>query len=113
MIIIIPTIKYGSTYYNTFTTGVCSNFHGYFFQCDNQSYMIRKKIVAVRYVMGTKVKVEAEGSGYVGSPLVRLLIGKSHQDCCFSLSYVSLSWLLILKKIFRINKRLALFFSLQ
>ena len=33
MIIIIPTIKYGSTYYNTFTMGVCSNFHGYFFQC--------------------------------------------------------------------------------
>ena len=33
MIIIIPTIKYGSTYYNTFTMGVCSNYHGYFFQC--------------------------------------------------------------------------------
>ena len=33
MIIIIATIKYGSTYYNTFTTGVCSNYHGYFFQC--------------------------------------------------------------------------------
>ena len=33
MIIITPTIKYGSTYYNTFTMGVCSNYHGYFFQC--------------------------------------------------------------------------------
>ena len=33
MIIIIPTIKYGSTYYNTFTMGVCSNYHGHFFQC--------------------------------------------------------------------------------
>ena len=32
MIIIIPTIKYGSTYYNTFKMGVCSNNHGYFFQ---------------------------------------------------------------------------------
>ena len=31
MIIIIPTIKYASTYYNTFTMGVCSNYHGYFF----------------------------------------------------------------------------------
>ena len=37
MIIIIPTIKYGSTYYNTFTMGVCSNYHGYFFQC-TQAY---------------------------------------------------------------------------
>ena len=35
MIIIIPTIKYGSTYYNTFTMGVCSNYHGYFFQCSH------------------------------------------------------------------------------
>ena len=35
MIIIIPTIKYGSTSYNTFTMGVCSNYHGHFFllQC--------------------------------------------------------------------------------
>ena len=33
MIIIIPTIQYGSTYYNTFTK-VCSNYHGYFFQCN-------------------------------------------------------------------------------
>ena len=33
MIIIIPTMKYGSTYYNTFTIEVCSNYHGYFFQC--------------------------------------------------------------------------------
>ena len=32
MIIIISTIKYGSTYYNTFTMGVSSNYHGYFFQ---------------------------------------------------------------------------------
>ena len=32
MIILIPTTKYGSTYYNTFTMGVCSNYHGYFFQ---------------------------------------------------------------------------------
>ena len=32
MIIIVPTIKYGSTYKDTFTMGVCSNFHGYFFQ---------------------------------------------------------------------------------
>ena len=37
MIIITPTIKYGSTYYNTFTMGVCSNYHGYFFQCDYES----------------------------------------------------------------------------
>ena len=37
MIIIIPTIQYGSTYYNTFTMGVCSNYHGYFFQC-TQAY---------------------------------------------------------------------------
>ena len=33
MIIKIPTLKYGSTYYNTFTMGVCRNYHGYFFQC--------------------------------------------------------------------------------
>ena len=33
MIIIIPTIKYGSTYYNTFTMRVYSNYQGYFFQC--------------------------------------------------------------------------------
>ena len=35
MIIIIPTIKYGSYYntYNTFTMVVCSNYHGYFSQC--------------------------------------------------------------------------------
>ena len=33
MVFLIPTIKYGSTYYNTFTMGVCSNYHGYFFQC--------------------------------------------------------------------------------
>ena len=31
MIIIIPTTKYGSTYYNTFTMGVCNKYHGYFF----------------------------------------------------------------------------------
>ena len=31
MIIIIPTIKYSFTYYNTFTMGVCSNYHGFFF----------------------------------------------------------------------------------
>ena len=31
MIIIIPNIKYGSTYYNTFTMGVCSIYHGFFF----------------------------------------------------------------------------------
>ena len=31
MIIIIPTIKYGFSYYNTFTMGVCSNYHGFFF----------------------------------------------------------------------------------
>ena len=35
MIIIIPTIKYGSTYYNILTMGVCSNYHGYFFQSTN------------------------------------------------------------------------------
>ena len=33
MIIIIPTIKYGFTYYDTFTMGVFSNYHGYFYQC--------------------------------------------------------------------------------
>ena len=33
MIMIIATIKYGSNYYNTFTMGVSSNYHGYFFQC--------------------------------------------------------------------------------
>ena len=33
MVFLIPTIKYGSTYYNTFTMGVSSNYHGYFFQC--------------------------------------------------------------------------------
>ena len=33
MIIIIPTIKYRSTYYNAFTMGVSSNYHGYFFPC--------------------------------------------------------------------------------
>ena len=32
MITIIPTIKYGSTYYNAFAMEVCSNYHGYFFQ---------------------------------------------------------------------------------
>ena len=31
MNIIIPTMKYGSTYYNTFTMGVCSHYHVYFF----------------------------------------------------------------------------------
>ena len=30
MIIIIPTIKYGSTYYNTFTMRIFSNYHGFF-----------------------------------------------------------------------------------
>ena len=34
MIIIIPIVKYGSTYYNTFTMRVCWNYQGYFFQCD-------------------------------------------------------------------------------
>ena len=34
MIIINPTVKYGSTYYNTFTMEVCCNYHGYFFQCN-------------------------------------------------------------------------------
>ena len=29
MIIIIRTTKYGSTYYNTFTMGVCSNYKIY------------------------------------------------------------------------------------
>ena len=38
MIIIIPTIKYGSIYYNTFTMGVCSNYHGYFFQCRSGNF---------------------------------------------------------------------------
>ena len=34
MIIIIPTIKYGFSYYNTFTIEVCnSNYHSYFFEC--------------------------------------------------------------------------------
>ena len=33
MVIIIATIKYGFTYYNTFTMGFCSNYHDYFFQC--------------------------------------------------------------------------------
>ena len=32
MIMIIPTTKYGSTYYNTFTMGVFSNYHDFFFQ---------------------------------------------------------------------------------
>ena len=41
MIIIISTTKYGSTYYNTFTMGVCSNYHGYFFQFS--IYLIPKK----------------------------------------------------------------------
>ena len=33
MILINPTVKYGSTYYNTFTMRVCNNYYGYFFQC--------------------------------------------------------------------------------
>ena len=33
MIILIPTIKYGSNFLNNFTMGVCSNYHGYFFRC--------------------------------------------------------------------------------
>ena len=32
MIIIIQNIKYDSTYYNTFTIEVCSNYHYYFYQ---------------------------------------------------------------------------------
>ena len=34
IIIIIPTIKYGSPYYNTFTMAVSSYYHGNFFLCD-------------------------------------------------------------------------------
>ena len=44
MIIIIPTIKYGSTYYNTFTMRVFSNYHGYFFKC-NLTFFIRNKFI--------------------------------------------------------------------
>ena len=39
MIIIIPTIKYGFTYYNTSTMEVCSN--GYFFQCAFKSLIFK------------------------------------------------------------------------
>ena len=47
MIIIIPNIKYGSTYYDTFTMGVCSNYRGYFFECEvhafpNSHYLMKK-----------------------------------------------------------------------
>ena len=31
MVIIIPTVKYGSPCYITFTMEVCSNYHGFFF----------------------------------------------------------------------------------
>ena len=48
---IIPTVKYGSTYYNTFTMGVCSNYRGYFFQCKIFFYANNKyiKIQAIFY----------------------------------------------------------------
>ena len=49
MIIIIATIKYGSTYYNTFTMGVCSNYHGYFFQCELIIIGIVKNAIAKKY----------------------------------------------------------------
>ena len=39
------TIKYGSTYYNTFTMGVCSNYHGYFFQCSLSGYAVRSTLL--------------------------------------------------------------------
>ena len=41
MIIIIPTIKYGSTYYDTFTVGVCSKYHGFFFSVDIDIKVVR------------------------------------------------------------------------
>ena len=43
MIIIIPVIKYGSTYYNTFTMGVYSNYHGFFFSAKLDSKLIFNK----------------------------------------------------------------------
>ena len=48
MIIIILNIKYGSTYYNTFTMGVCSNYHGYFFQCIIRIEDLYEKISILR-----------------------------------------------------------------
>ena len=48
MIIIIWTIKYGSTYYNTFTMGVFSNYHDYFFQCN---------VVNFAYIVVTRVHI--------------------------------------------------------
>ena len=53
MIIIIPTIKYSSTYYNTFTMGVCSNYHGYFFQCD-VLYLFAFSVAAIRIIFRKK-----------------------------------------------------------
>ena len=38
MIIIIPALKYNFTYYNTFTMGICNNYHGYFFQCNHTAH---------------------------------------------------------------------------
>ena len=47
MIIILRTIKYGSTHCNTFTMGVCSNYHGFFFSliCEyrEDSHTMEKK----------------------------------------------------------------------
>ena len=45
MIIIIPTIKYGFSYYNTFTMGGCSNYHGFFFQCRKINKLFNTLIV--------------------------------------------------------------------
>ena len=63
MIIIIPTIKYGSTHYDTFTMGVCSNYHGYFFQCISDYIAFQKypsetsleKYIEPRNIPGTNI----------------------------------------------------------
>ena len=49
MIIIIPTIKYGSTYYNSFTMGVCSNYHGFFSVSFNNMNKIHISFIKKNY----------------------------------------------------------------
>ena len=55
MIMIIPTMKYGSTYYKTFTMGVFYNYHGYFFQCTVCMFMFYHYIDDMYHVLKIQI----------------------------------------------------------
>ena len=58
MIIIIPTIKYGSTYYNTLTMRVCSKYHGYYFQCRNRFFYTFRRIHISEIILENSDKIQ-------------------------------------------------------